>query len=245
MHGSSLTTFSQAGTIPRDISDDLAVDCRYPSLLIPLQRSVLSYWQYCHTARRSGLASHLYNFRPIPLVRPRREWQSLDSTLLQPLSLLLPLPYSLHPGPPDLLLGIVDLYVGVVEPRDTAFDEDQVEGGVDTDDGKVLDGRTGCSHVARHLLTGDDSAGVLNTQRRIVSIDGSVWDMSGQAEERGAYLMLTSTTRTSMRQRNTMCRFQTVEPVSFHRSRETLPDPISIKSGTSSDVVLSIVLTTY
>jgi hypothetical protein len=33
--------------------------------------------------------------------------------------------------------------------------------------------------------------------------------------------------------------------VSLHRSRETLPDPISIKSGTSSDVVLSIVLTTY
>lgn len=79
----------------------------------------------------------------------------------QPLPLLETLPDVPLRGPDDLFLTVPDGDVGVVEARDVAFEEDEVEGSVDSDDGEVLDGRAGCAHVSGHFLAGEDSTGVL------------------------------------------------------------------------------------
>ena len=112
-----------------------------------------------------GLGGHLNDLGPVLFGRPGGERQSCNPTLFQPFPLLLSLSHRLHPGPSHLFLAIVDLDICIVEAGNAALDEDQVEGGIDADDGQVLHGRSGRTHMTRHLLSRDDSTGVLKAER--------------------------------------------------------------------------------
>ncbi len=95
---------------------------------------------------------------------------------------------------------------GIINPRNRAFDINQVESRVDADNRKVLNRDTFISHSTWHFFTWPNSARVLDMSVRKCMKDECL----------KIYLMLTSSTRGTMGNGDTMTSRQPVETPALH-----------------------------